>query len=106
MDCFAPQEASIAPSAYCRPYADGSHEDPIGSRCRCDRDLAALTEDQVRGIVSHHSGLLARVNERFGRMLRKLDDVCLTDRAKAMFASDHSTNSGENLWRIMGKPAR
>lgn len=104
VDCFDPHEPWEAPEAYYRLYADGTYPGPTVIHARYDRDLAGLSEAQVRDIVAHYSGLITLVDEWFGRLLCTLDEQHLTDRTMVLFTSDHGTNFGDNLWRVIGKP--
>jgi arylsulfatase A-like enzyme len=104
VDAFDPHEPWEAPEEYYRMYADGSYKNKRIIHTAYRRDLAGLTEEQLADVVAHYSGLVTLVDEWFGRLLARLDEAGLAEKTLVMFLSDHGTNFGDNLWRVVGKP--
>ena len=105
VDTFDPHEPWDAPETYYRRYADGSFRGKRIVHTRYDRDFAGCTPEQVADIRANYCGLVSLVDAAFGRLLDTLDTTGLADRTVVIFTSDHGTNLGDNLWRVMGKPA-
>jgi len=104
VDCFDPHEPWHAPQKYYRMYADGRYDGQAIIHSAYARDLAGLTEAQLADMVAHYCGLVTMVDEWFGRLLARLDKLDLARRTVVIFTSDHGTNFGDNLWRVVGKP--
>lgn len=105
VDCFDPHEPWEAPPEYYRMYADGSYPGPTVVCTRYQRNLAGWTEHAAADIVAHYCGLVSLVDHWFGRLLDMLDEQNLADRTMVIFTSDHGTNFGDNLWKVIGKPS-
>ena len=105
VDVFDPHEPWEAPEEFYRLYADDRYDGPTIIHTRYDRDLAGLTATQLADVRAHYSGLVSLVDYWFGRLLDKLDALCLADDTLVIFTSDHGTNHGDNLWRVVGKPS-
>ena len=104
VDVFDPHEPWEAPEEFYRMYADGSYAGPTCVHAPYAPDLGGLGAEQVRDIIAHYSGLVSLVDHWFGKLLDKLDELDLSDRTLVIFTSDHGTNFGDNLWRVIGKP--
>jgi len=101
---FDPHEPWEAPEVYYRMYADGTYKGKRIVHARYQADLAGLTEEQLADAVAHYQGLVTLVDEWFGRLMLRLEETGLAKKTLVMFLSDHGTNFGDNLWRIVGKP--
>ncbi len=106
IDCFDPHEPWEAPPEYYRLYADGNYQGKTIVHFPYEPDLAGLTEQQIADAKAHYYGLITLVDEWFGRLLDKLDELALTGSTMVIFTSDHGTNFGNNLWSVVGKPSQ
>ena len=104
VDVFDPHEPWEAPEHFYRMYADGTYAGKTCVHAPYARDLGGLSGEQVADMVCHYRGLVSLVDHWFGRLLDKLDELRLADTTLVIFTSDHGTNFGDNLWRVIGKP--
>lgn len=104
VDCFDPHEPWEAPEELYRRYARGPAPERTCVHCPYDRDLGGLDEAQVEDIIAHYSGLVTLVDHWFGQLVDRMERLGLMDDTLVIFTSDHGTNHGDNLWRVVGKP--
>jgi len=104
VDVFDPHEPWDAPPEFYYMYADRNYRGQTVVHTPYTRDLGGLTEEQVHDVIAHYSGQVSLVDYWFGRLLDALNKQDLEDKTTVIFTSDHGTNLGDNLWRVIGKP--
>lgn len=105
VDSFAPHEPWEAPENYYRLYGDPNREGRRIMHCGYGPlEQAGHTRDELTYVKAHYDGLVTLVDTWFGKFMRKLDDLGLSENTWVFFISDHGTNFCENPRNIVGKP--
>jgi len=95
-DFFDPHESWDPPEYLVRRYQKEYHGNPMfhPNYGRADR----YDPDELENLRAHYFGEVELVDKWVGYVLRKLDDVGLTDDTVVIFTSDHGTLIGEHNW--------
>jgi len=105
VDCFDPHEPWEAPEEYYRRYGPADYQ---GQRLVHSHygpaDSFGYSQKLVDFLHAHYCGLVALVDEYFGRFLQRLEELGLSDNTAVLLISDHGTNFCDNPRRIIGKP--
>ena len=106
VDCFDPHEPWEAPEKYYRMYGDPDYDGRRLVHCGyAPADKLGYTAQEVRFVHDQYCGLVSLVDEWFGRLMRKLDELALAKDTYVFFISDHGTNFCDNPANVIGKPA-
>jgi arylsulfatase A-like enzyme len=106
VDTFHPHETWEAPAKYFKLYRDPkytgkTHLNVPYSTLFQHPELEAAMVD----IKAHYSGLITMVDHWLGQLLAKLKEVGKDRDTVVIYLSDHGTNFGDNLEKVIGKPA-
>ena len=106
VDCFDPHEPWEAPENYYRMYGDVSYSGRRIVHCGYGpADQFGYTDEEIAHVRAHYRGLTTMVDTWFGKFIKTLDELGLTENTVVFFMSDHGTNFCDNPRRVIGKPA-
>jgi arylsulfatase A-like enzyme len=106
VDTFHPHEAWEAPRKYYDLYRDPSYKGKTYLALPYNTGFAApVPESSLQDAQAHYSGLITMVDTWVGKLLDKLREVGKDENTLIVYYSDHGTNFGDNIERVMGKPA-
>jgi len=106
VDTFHPHESWEAPAKYYQLYRDPKYKGkthitlPYNTLYK-HPDLEAVLPD----VKAHYAGLVTMVDHHLGKLLDKLKEVGKEQNTLVVFLSDHGTNFGDNLEKVLGKPS-
>jgi arylsulfatase A-like enzyme len=106
VDTFHPHETWEAPAKYYQLYRDPKYTGkthltvPYGTLHQHPELEVAMVD-----IKAHYSGLVTMVDHWLGRLLAKLKELGKDRDTLVIYLSDHGTNFGDNLEKVMGKPS-
>ena len=104
VDSFTPHETWEAPLHYYDLYGSRADREPIclsAAYGPCADDYA----DRIPSIRANYAGLVTMVDTWFGRLLETVDRLGMRKNTLIFFLSDHGTNFGDNVEKVIGKPA-
>ncbi|MBI1898615.1 MAG: sulfatase [Acidobacteria bacterium] len=106
VDTFHPHESWEAPREYYDLYRDPAYKGKtyLTVPYRTLHDVN-IPEESLQDIRAHYSGLITMVDHWVGRLLAKVRESGRGRETLILFGSDHGTNFGDNLERVIGKPA-
>ena len=104
VDSFSPHETWEAPLHYYDLYGGRDEREPICLTASYG-PFAGQYADRIPSIRANYAGLVTMVDTWFGRLLDTVDYLGLRENTLIFFLSDHGTNFGDNVEKIMGKPA-
>ena len=106
VDCFDPHEPWEAPPQYYALYGDPCYKGRRIVHCGyAPAHELGYAEEEVRHVHAQYKGLVSLVDTWFGRLMRKLDELGLSENTYVFFTSDHGTNFCDNPRNVIGKPA-
>ncbi|MCP5115201.1 MAG: sulfatase [bacterium] len=106
VDTFHPHETWVAPRKYYDLYRDPAYRGKTHVSVRYTTlDRYPLSEAELHDIRAHYSGLVTMVDHWFGQLMAKLAEIGKERETLVLFVSDHGTNFGDNLEKVIGKPA-
>ena len=106
VDCFDPHEPWEAPENYYRLYGDLHYKARRIVHCAYGpAEQFGYTDEEIAFVYAHYRGLVSLVDAWFGRLIRKLDDLGLSENTYVFLISDHGTNFCDNPRNVIGKPS-
>ncbi len=106
VDTFHPHETWEAPAKYYKLYRDPKYTGktyitlPYGTLFQHPQVEPALVD-----VKAHYSGLVTMVDHWLGQLLAKLKELGKDKDTLVIYLSDHGTNFGDNLEKVLGKPS-
>ena len=105
VDCWKPHEPWEAPEKYYRLYGDPNYSGRRIIHCGYGpAERFGYTEEEIEYVKAQYCGLVTLVDTWFGKFIKKLDELELSDRTYVFFISDHGTNFCDNPRNVIGKP--
>ena len=104
----APYDAIYEPTAMRLPESlrDPLEDKPYVVRLSRKRQgTASWTDDEWRNALAHYYGNITMLDDLFGRMLERLDELDLARNTVVIFTSDHGGMLGAHGFLVHGSPA-
>ncbi|MBI3680560.1 MAG: sulfatase-like hydrolase/transferase, partial [Acidobacteria bacterium] len=106
VDTFHPHESWEAPRKYYDLYRDPGYKGRTYLSLPYNTGFAApVSEASLQDAQAQYAGLVTMVDHWIGRLLDKLKEVGKEESTLVVYVSDHGTNFGDNIERVMGKPS-
>ena len=110
VDTFHPHESWEAPAKYYKLYRDPKYTGKTYITLPYSSLLTSAPGGGEGGagrrrVKAHYSGLMTMMDHWFGQLLAKLKELGKDRDTLVIYLSDHGTNFGDNLEKIMGKPS-
>ena len=93
-DMYADLPDDFMPENYCEPFVEANKPDMQSRPYWPCQETRVLTQAQWRKICQHYWGFCSHLDEQFGRVLDKLDELGLTEDTVVAFCADHGEMLG------------
>ena len=116
-DYDGPHPACIIPAPYDAIYSPAAMRLPANLRDPLDdkpyvvqlsrrrQGTASWTDDEWRNMLAHYYGNITMLDDLFGRLLERLDELDLAQNTVVIFTSDHGGMVGGHGFLMHGSPA-